>query len=64
MADITLWYSPGACSLAPHILLHESGLPFEAIEKSIASGEIVRPEFIEHLVKRSLVARTLAAEGL
>lgn len=32
-----LYYSPGACSLAPHIVLHEAGIPAETEKVDLAS---------------------------
>lgn len=38
MADVKFWFSPGACSLAPHVLLHEIGVPFEAVTTNVFEG--------------------------
>lgn len=38
MAGITLYYAPGACSLAAHILLKESGLQYSSIRVDISKG--------------------------
>lgn len=38
MPNLTLYYSPGVSSLAPHILIHEAGLPFTATKIDIAGG--------------------------
>ncbi|HEY5310092.1 MAG TPA: glutathione S-transferase N-terminal domain-containing protein, partial [Casimicrobiaceae bacterium] len=37
-----LYYSPGACSLAPHIALEESGLAYEAVKVDL--GRHVLPD--------------------
>jgi glutathione S-transferase len=43
----TLHYSPGACSLGPHILLEEIGLPFTLKLVSTSDGSTRRPEHLK-----------------
>lgn len=35
-----LYFSPGACSLSPHIVLRELGLPFELVQVDLASKKL------------------------
>lgn len=44
---LTLYYSPKACSLASHIVLEESRLPYEAMAVDIRSGENVGPNYLK-----------------
>lgn len=34
-----LYYSPGACSLSPHIVAREAGIPIELIKVNLAAGK-------------------------
>lgn len=42
-----LYYSQGACSLAPHIVLEELGIPYVAQQVVMDKGENERPEFLK-----------------
>lgn len=46
MAGLRLFYAPGACSLAPHIALEETGEPFEPVLVDMKSGEQARPDYL------------------
>ena len=46
MPDLTLFYSPRACSLACHIALEESGLPYTANAVRIRMGEHKLDEYL------------------
>jgi glutathione S-transferase len=43
----TLYFSPGACSLAPHIVLEELGLPFQLIHASTSDGATHTPQYLQ-----------------
>lgn len=46
MSDLRLFYAPGACSLAPHIALEETGQPFEPVLVDTKGGEHRRPDYL------------------
>jgi glutathione S-transferase len=41
-----LFYSPGACSLAPHVVLEELGIPYECTRVTIAEGLNQKPDYL------------------
>lgn len=43
---LKLYYSPGACSLAPHIALEEARAAFEPVRVQLAEGEQRTPEYL------------------
>jgi glutathione S-transferase len=44
---ITLFYAPGACSMAAHIVLEESGEKYEPKRMDLSKGEQKTPEYMK-----------------
>ena len=59
---LKLYYSPGACSMAPHILLEEIGVPYEPVLVSIPEGKTRSPEFLA-INPKGRVPALLTVEG-
>ena len=43
--SIQLYFSPGACSFVPHLMLEKAGVPFEPIMVKLHKGEQLTPAF-------------------
>ena len=65
-----LFYSPGACSLSPHIALREAGIPFDLQKVSTKTHELegggdfyaINPK--GYVPTRTAVQAAMKAEGL
>ena len=60
--SLKLYYSPGACSLAPHIALEETGADYQPVLVKLADGAQRTPEYLAVNPKGRVPA--LADDGL
>ena len=62
---IKFYYAPGDCSLAPHILLHETGLPFSAIPMRVSEARTaISQEYRKINPKMQVPAITLDSDTI
>ncbi|MGI8611398.1 MAG: glutathione S-transferase family protein [Sphingomicrobium sp.] len=59
---LRLFFSPGACSLVPHIALEEAGADFEPVRVTLAQGEHLKPEYLA--INPHARVPALAADGV
>lgn len=58
-----LFYSTGACSLSPHIVLQELGLPFEAIKVDLKTKKTQQGEDFSKISKKGYVPHLVLDNG-
>ncbi|MCB8823394.1 glutathione S-transferase family protein [Microvirga rosea] len=59
----TLYYSPGACSMAPHIVLEEIGKPFHAEHTSAFGGKVTNTDAFARINPKRRVPVLHPVEG-
>lgn len=58
-----LFYSPGACSLAPHILLEDTGLQAELVRVDLSTGQTASGEDFAHITSKRAVPLLMLDDG-
>ena len=58
-----LYYSPGACSLAPHIVAREAGVPIELVKVDLATKLTERGEDFRTINPKGSIPALALADG-
>jgi len=61
---LTLYYAPGACSMASQIALEETGTPYERQIVNLAQGEQAKPEYLKSVNPRGKVPALKTDDGM
>src|SRR6266853_1790663 len=61
---LTLYYAPGACSMASHIALEETGVPYQTQIVGLAQGEQTKPEYLNGVNPRGKVPALKTDDGI
>src|SRR5712671_6861215 len=61
---LTLYYAPGACSMASHIALEETGAPYQTQIVGLAQGEQTKPEYLNKVNPRGKVPALKTDDGI